>query len=122
MQLGMSALGQERTWTCLLDHLVGNGKYGWRHLDAECSRRMKVDDELEFGRLQHRQVSGLGAFEDAAGIDAGLTKGVCDVGSVTHQPTGFHRLTDRVSRGNPVARRQSSKLHAATDQEGIASD
>jgi len=122
MQLGMSALGQERTWTCLLDHLVGNGKYGWRHLDAECSRRMKVDDELEFGRLQHRQVSGLGAFEDAAGIDAGLTKGVCDVGSVTHQPAGFHRLTDRVSRGNPVARRQSSKLHAATDQEGIASD
>src|SRR5215471_10980026 len=107
---------------CLLDHLVGNGKYGWRHLDAECSRGLHVDDELEFGRLQHRQVSGLGAFEDIAGIDADLTKGVSEVGSVTHQPAGFHRLTDRVSRWNLVPRRQSGKLHTATDQEGIASD
>src|SRR5262249_17495824 len=83
---------------------------------------MKVDDELEFGRLQHRQITGLGALEDAAGIDADLTKGIREVGSVTHQPAGFHRLTGPISRWNLVARRQSGKLHAATDQEGIASD
>src|SRR5262249_25857139 len=78
--------------------LVGNGEYGWRHLDAECPRGLHVDDELEFGRLQHRQVTGLGALEDAAGIDADLTKDIREVGSVTHQPAGFHRLTDRISR------------------------
>src|SRR5262249_59238866 len=104
-----------------VEHVVGNGEYVWRHLDAECPRGLHVDDELEFGRLQHRQVTGLGALEDAAGIDADLTKDIREVGSVTHQPADFHRLTDRISRWNPVARRQSGKLHEATAQEGIAS-
>src|SRR5262249_53333852 len=80
-----------------------------------------VDDEFEFGRLQHRQVSGLGALEDAAGKDADLTKDIPDVGPVTHQPAGFHRLTGRISRWT-IAPGQSGKLYAATDQEGIASD
>ena len=52
------------------------------------SRRLEVDDELEFGRLQHRQVGGLRAFEDAAGIDADLAKRVRDIGPVAHQPAG----------------------------------
>jgi hypothetical protein len=34
----------------------------------------QVDDELELGRLHDRQVGGLGALEDAADIDASLTK------------------------------------------------
>src|SRR5262249_40833526 len=103
-------------------HLVGNGKHPWWHLDAERSRRMKVDDELEPGQLQHRQVGGLGAFEDGASIDADLTKPVRNVGSVAHQPTGLHGVTGPISRWNAVARRQSSKLHAAADQESVASD
>ena len=53
-----------------LDHLVGDRENVLRHLDTECARRLKVDDELEFGRLQHRQVGGLGALEDVARIDA----------------------------------------------------
>jgi hypothetical protein len=32
----------------LLDHLVGDGDHPGRHLDTERSRRLKVDDELEF--------------------------------------------------------------------------
>ena len=39
-------------------------------------RRLQVDDQLELGRLHDRQVGGLRALEDAAGIDADLTKGV----------------------------------------------
>jgi hypothetical protein len=35
-------------------------------LDAERARRLQVDDELEFGRVHHRQVGGLRALEDAA--------------------------------------------------------
>ena len=42
---------------------------------------LQVDDELELGRLHDRQVGGLGALEDAAGIDADLTIRVRDVGS-----------------------------------------
>jgi hypothetical protein len=50
------------------NHLVGDGKHRWRHLDAERSRRVKVDNELEFGRLRDREVGGLRAFENAAGL------------------------------------------------------
>ena len=66
----------------LFDHLVGDGEHPRRHLDAEGSRRLKVDDKLELGRLHYRQVGGLGALEDAAGIDADLTPHVREVGSV----------------------------------------
>src|SRR5258708_24768697 len=51
-----------------------------------------VDDELEFCRLQHRQVGGLRAFENAAGIDADLTKHVGGDGSVAHQDRKSTRL------------------------------
>jgi hypothetical protein len=33
----------------LFNHLVGDGENGRRHLDADRSRRLQVDDELEFG-------------------------------------------------------------------------
>jgi hypothetical protein len=42
----------------LFDHLVRDGQQPRRDLDAERSRRLKVDDELEFGQLQRRQIGG----------------------------------------------------------------
>ena len=83
---------------------------------------LQVDDELELGRLHDRQVGGLGALEDVAGIDADLTKHVRDVGSVAHQPAGCDKITIRISRRNPVARRQGGKLHAAAGEECVGSD
>ena len=35
----------------LFDHVIGNRAHRRWHLDAECSRSLKIDDELEFGRL-----------------------------------------------------------------------
>src|SRR5438105_9905993 len=70
-------------------------------------------DQLEFGRLRHRHVGGLRAFEDFAGIDAHLTKLFREVGPV---------ITPRISRRNPAARRQGGKLHGAADEECIATD
>jgi hypothetical protein len=43
------------------------------HLDAECSCSLQVDDELELGRLQDREVCGLRALEDLTGVDADPT-------------------------------------------------
>ena len=42
-----------------------------------------------FDRLHHRQVRGLRALEDAAGIDADLTIRIRNVASVAHQPAGL---------------------------------
>jgi hypothetical protein len=51
-----------------------------------------------------------------------MAKHVRDVGSVAHQPAGCHKFTCRISCRNPVARRQSGKLHAAGSEERIGSD
>jgi hypothetical protein len=50
------------------DHLVGELLEMQRHVEAECPGRLQVDDELEFGRLQDRQVSRLRALEDLTGV------------------------------------------------------
>jgi hypothetical protein len=53
---------------------------------------LEVDDELEFCRLHDRQVGGLGALEDAAGIDA-------DVASLARpggNATGINVFTNEV--------------------------
>src|SRR5262245_54372145 len=47
-----------------LNHLVGDGKHLRRHREAEQTGGLSVDDQLELAR-HHRQVGGLGAFEDA---------------------------------------------------------
>ena len=106
----------------LLDHVIGECEQcGW-HFDAERHRRLQVDNELKLGRLHDRQVGRLGALEDTAGINADLTKRVCEAGSVAHQPASFHVLTLRISRGNLVARRQGGKLHALGVEECVARD
>src|SRR5262245_52759121 len=77
------------------DHLVGDGEQLWGHSEAEHRGGLGVDDKLELARLHNRQVRGLLALEDAAGIGAGLAPRLCNVGSVTHQPAGI----DKIARG-----------------------
>jgi hypothetical protein len=57
----------------LFDHLVGASEQGERHGDAERLRRLQVDNQLDLGRLLHRQVGRLFTFQDAARVDAGNT-------------------------------------------------
>ena len=81
--------------------------------EPERLRSLDVDDQLEFGRLHHRQVGRFLALEDAAGIVADLTKSIPNIGSVTHQSADFGNLTVAGCHGNHVARRQGSELHAS---------
>src|SRR5262245_47040618 len=76
----------------LLDHLVGTGEQSWRDLDAEHLSGCQIDDEVELGWLHHRQVGWLGAFENAAGIDANLAKNVREIGPVAHQAADFREF------------------------------
>jgi hypothetical protein len=50
---------QEQQTAELFDNLVGQRLERVRHLNAECPGRLQVDNELELGRPQHRQVSAL---------------------------------------------------------------
>src|SRR5262245_16099680 len=97
-----------------------------RYVESERSGRCKVDDKLEFRRLQDRQVSGLSAIEDLTGIGADLTIHAHTIGIVAHQPAGFDSLAGGIARRNPIARREGRKLdppareeHVTIDEQGI---
>jgi hypothetical protein len=57
----------------LFDHLVCKQLHRVGHLDAERLSGFEIDDELEFGRLHHRQIGRLLAFENPTDIDAHQT-------------------------------------------------
>ena len=64
----------------LLDHLVGEREQGRLHLG------LQVDDPLKLGRLHDGKVVRFDPLQDAAGIDADLSKQGREIGSVAHQP------------------------------------
>ena len=59
-----------------------------------------------------RQVGGLLALENPAGVDAGLAICVGNARSVAHQAAGFGRLTQGIDRRHPMVRRQRNELYA----------
>ena len=52
----------------LFDHLVGGDEQRRWHGDAERFCGLEVDDQLEHGRLKDRQIGGLCALKDLAGV------------------------------------------------------
>jgi len=103
----------------LFDQLISHQLQSAGHIDAEQPGRLQVDYELEFCRLQDRQVCGLRAFEDLPGVDADLTVRVRTIGRVAHQPADFDSLASVIGRGNPIVRRERRKLTAPADKEDI---
>ena len=56
-------------------------------------RRREIDDQLELRRLYHWQIGGLGALENARGINGPLPVGIRNAGSIAHERAGFRGLT-----------------------------
>jgi hypothetical protein len=76
----------------LFNHLVGECEQSRRNGDAEHGGGLDVEDQLELARLYDRQVGGLRTLDDAASVRAGLAPRIVNVGSITHQPTGFGKF------------------------------
>ena len=106
----------------LFDYLVGQQLQRVGYLDAEQSRRLRVDDKLEFCRLHDRQVGRLRPLEDLTGVNADLTIHPDIIGPIAHQPAGFDFLAKVIGRGNPMMRRKRRKLDAPADEECVGSD
>src|SRR5262245_6891388 len=69
----------------LLDHHVGGGEQDLRYLKVERPRCLEVDGQVVFDRCFHRQICGLGTFQDAIDIRSRAPKDVGDVGPVRDQ-------------------------------------
>src|SRR5262249_58919402 len=68
-----------------LDDLVGEHEHLIGDTEAERLRGFEVNDQLELGWLDDRQVCWLFAFEDAPGIAADLAPRFRLAVSITHQ-------------------------------------
>src|SRR5262249_5359116 len=101
------------------NHLIGGGEQLVRHSEAEHPSGLVIDDELELARLHDRQVRGLRALEDAAGVDTQLAKHIRNVGSVTHEAASCRKVTRTRCQGNGMARRHVGKLHPPADEKSI---
>src|SRR6266511_4421084 len=64
--------------------LPAGGEQRRRHREAERLRGIQIDDELELGRLYDWQISRLFSLENTPCVDAYLTIGLRQAGSVTH--------------------------------------
>jgi hypothetical protein len=102
-----------------LNNFVGEQLDRVRHLDAEHSRRLQINDELELGRLRGRQLGRIGTLENLTAVAANLTIHVQKIGPVAHQPTDFDNLASGIGCGNPMVRRQRSELDAPIYKEPV---
>ena len=58
----------------LLDHLVGDGEQRRWNFEAERLGSFRVDHQFKLGGAHNRKLGRPGSFQDAAGVDADLTK------------------------------------------------
>src|SRR5262249_32355978 len=72
-----------------LDYLVGTGENRWWNSEAEHFCGSEIDEQVELGRLLHRQISWFGTGKNTTDIDAELAVRVRVAGAVTHQSTGL---------------------------------
>src|SRR5215831_8289525 len=117
-----AAIRLSQQHSCSFDYLVGHSEELVWDSEAEYACGLCVDDQLQLARLHDRQIRRLRALEDAAGIDADLTKCIRRVASIADKPANFSEVAVCKCRGDRVARRQIDQLEAAANEKAIAAD
>src|SRR6266852_7913367 len=95
---------------CSFYRLVGADQHQRGHRKAERFRRFEIEDELEVRGQMNRQIGRLGAFQDAACIDADLMVSPGELSAIAHQAAGLDIFAPWIHRGERMARRQRDEL------------
>ena len=94
-----------------LDHLVRDGKHARWNSEAERLGGLHVDDQLEFGWLQYRQIGRLLTLENPAGEDAYLAVRIRPSGAIANQTASRDGLAPFVDRRNRIVFCQGDDFH-----------
>ena len=79
----------------LFDHFVGEGEQRGRNREPERPRGLRVDHELELGRLHDWQVRRFCTLQDATNINTRLAPANSDDGALAHRPTHIGNFEGR---------------------------
>src|SRR5262249_45233377 len=96
-----------------LDHVIGCHLQCQRYFETECFCSFEVDDQLELGRLPHRQFGWLFTFENSASVNPDLAIRDARINPVTDQPTRFRKFAEMVHRWYRMACGQADNLVAS---------
>lgn len=88
-----------------LDHLVGAREQGRRKIDRQRLCGIKINHQLELGRLHNRQLGDLGTFQNSCRVNADQSKGIGQARSITDQatPSGCFRGKSARRSGSQLA-------------------
>jgi len=78
-----------------------------------------ITNSYLFGVLFDGEVNQLGALENSFGVGPCLLIQAPGRRPITHQPTAFGEISDRIDRGHCVAGRKRDKLLTPSDEERV---
>jgi len=107
---------------CSFDDLVSAGEQQWRQGEALRFRSRQIDDQLELGRVLHRQVSRFNAGKNAPDVAGSLPVQAIERRSEADQPTSGREFAQFIRRRNAMAQRQCSDLLPLIVEERVRPD
>lgn len=87
-----------------LDHLVGAAEQRRWHFDAERSRSLPIDAQIEFGRSVERDNFRIGTSKNLVDKAGGAAKDVRKLDRISHQSAELNKFAKRINCGNPAFR------------------
>jgi hypothetical protein len=92
----------------LFNHVVGQQKEFARNRQVGLFRCLRIDDQLELGRLLDRQLGGLCAFENLIDEDCGLPRQIGQIDAVGRQAADIGEFPSGTYRLQPIGDRINS--------------
>src|SRR6266704_2940887 len=93
-----------RSQRTLFNHFVGAAEQHRWHFEAERFRSLEIDTQIEFGRLEKRDISRISTFKNLVDEIGKEAIDARKVGRISHQSANFDKFAQRINCGNPAFR------------------
>src|SRR6266516_6686618 len=104
-----------RSQRTLFNHFVGAAEQHRWHFEAERFRSLEIDTQIEFGRLEKRDISRIRTFKNFIDEVGEAAKHLRLINRISHQSATFHKFAERINCGNPAFRCQFDNCRSIGD-------